>query len=1052
MKHLFGKLFFDKNDHQLLHIVDDVLERGNKSQTLRSLLSEHMHPQGIKEMAAPRGLRIAYAIASLLGSFEKGRTSDRIRALRSLRDEVFLSSTTFYRKNTARVLLQIMKDLLRCKDNTLERLKLAHDFRMVSTGNPRLVRAELAKYHLLEMPEEWNQYAFDGHVHDANTKGRKSPTHLVMDAWIKGIKYLTVVYYNYVTPEVVEELLEAGSILDIQVQVGIEMSARFREKYIRFTWQPQGLEDNRAFLKFLREKGVSKLMDEGRLVSRYQQKYVFDVFTLFNRKHLQKINNRLQIALEPLQLDAFMQFVGSGQPSLLHLARFIYQGIAARLHHEMSDNKPRIPERRKKQRPQLQQRFEQLRQLNIETIIGQYLHPGKNPELHDPGRPQDSPDVPDLLKLDPGSIFSRLLSHHAGSTFTLNLSNLSIQDTMEILYSSEGMISHIESYNLKDAAHGITSSLPAGGVYFDGEVVDLKSPEKHYSLISKLQQALNDDNVIGLKRVIREIIWDFEEQYHCIVKNVELVADKSDEKLHLQNDLQLMLQRKKELMDILYNLEEFHNYYKNRTLGSHIGSGSTGQSEFQHGMGLVVVDTLPGRARNIVKKEVAAQNRTLIPVTADLTKSTHSRSLDTFELGEKITFLGRFPFFSSKPYQRLQTWSLNSFHVHPRIPGNISTLGGLGANGDFSTFCKQAEEKERLRQPLKYLNTNLKNSLKVLIGFIPAFITFYLTKDWWLLAYFGAFIWFAITGSRNIIQSVLGGGGLRRSSLLPWNSLVSWSRIADSLLYTGFSVPLLDYLVKTVLMDQTFGITTTNNPVLLYGVMGLANGLYISSHNAFRGLPRSAVVGNFFRSILAIPLAIVLNSVIGSFLILGGAVGVNDILQKWAAIISKFASDCVAAVIEGLADRQTNIRARLAGYRLKLSQLFAVFSRLDLLFPEEDVLDILQSPKVVMETLNYEAREQERYIIVNALDLMYFWMYQPRARKAMEIIFEKMSREEWLIFYRSQLVLKRHREISQVFVDGLVGKNFSKALSFYLDRAEEYLHDLEKLGLTKKWL
>jgi hypothetical protein len=77
---------------------------------------------------------------------------------------------------------------------------------------------------------------------------------------------------------------------------------------------------------------------------------------------------------------------------------------------------------------------------------------------------------------------------------------------------------------------------------------------------------------------------------------------------------------------------------------------------------------------------------------------------------------------------------------------------------------------------------------------------------------------------------------------------------------------------------------------------------------------------------------------------------------------------------------------------------------------------------------------------------MYFWMYQPRARRALAKLVEQMTREEWLIFYRSQLILKRYREISQVFVDGLVGRNFSKALSFYLDRYEEYLVDLEKLG------
>ena len=238
-----------------------------------------------KRWRLPADCALPTPLPALLGSFEKGQAGDRIKALRSLRDEVFLSSTTFFQKNTARVLLQIMKDLLRVRDNELRQLKLAHDFRMVSTGNPRLVRSELAKYHLLEMPEEWNQYAFDDHVHDANTKGRKSPTHLVMDAWIKGIRYLTVVYYNYVKPEVIEELIEASAILDVRVQVGIEMSSRFRDKYVRFTWEPHGFNDNQSFLKFLKEEAVIQLMEEGRKVSNYQQRYVFEIFDVFNDRH-----------------------------------------------------------------------------------------------------------------------------------------------------------------------------------------------------------------------------------------------------------------------------------------------------------------------------------------------------------------------------------------------------------------------------------------------------------------------------------------------------------------------------------------------------------------------------------------------------------------------------------------------------------------------------------------------------------------------------------------------------------------------------------------------
>ncbi|MBU1565332.1 MAG: hypothetical protein KJ630_06870 [Proteobacteria bacterium] len=1041
-------LFFDKNDYELLRIVNDVMKGSNLSKNLRSLLVEHMHPNGIKEMAAARGLRIAYAIANLLGSFEEGKAGDRIKSLRSLRDEVFLSSATFHQVNTARTLLQIMKELLRSRDGEMSQLKLAHDFRMVSTGNPRLVRKQLAKYHLLEMPEESNQFTFDDHVHDANTKGRKSPTHLLMDAWIKGIRHLTVVYYNYVSPEVVEELIEAGRILDIQVQVGIEMSARFRDKYVRFTWEPHGFIGNRSFLKFLKEDSVIMLLAEGRQVSLYQQRYVFDVLEVYNKRHRQELSRDLELTLLPLERKEFLRFIGAGQPSVLHLARFIHNDLAAKMDEEIPALLEEFAVASKEKKIQLQKRLVLLQRYSLENLIEQFLLPSCNPEVHDPSHPEEGVDLPELLKLDPKALLTKLLSLHSSSRFTLNLSNLTIHDTLELLYSCEGMISHIETYNLRTAAHGLTAC--HGGGTFAGDAVDLRSPEQHYCLVSNLQQALNEDNVITLKRAIRAIIWDFEEQRLQLKQYVDQLPADKVEKGRLEREHEQMLQRKKELLDILYNLETFHDYYKKRILGSRIGSGSTGQSDNQYGMGLVVLDTLPARAQIAIKEEIANKKRLLLPVTALLTKHSHSRQHGPSEGQGKRSFWEKLRLVKTRTGLPFQDWSLDGLLVHPGKPGNVATLGGISRNGDSDKLFKKTKVEGKIQQPWTYLNTNVKNTLKVLFGFIPAFLTFSLTKDWWLLAYLGAFIWFGITGFRNIIQSVLGGGGLRRSPLLPWNSLVSWSRISDSLLYTGFSVPLLDYLVKTLLLDRTFGVTTATNPILLYAVMGLANGMYISGHNIFRGLPSAAAKGNFFRSILAIPLAVLLNSAIGLVMQLGGIPDVAGALQKWAAVISKFASDCVAAVIEGIADRQVNIRARLVAYQSKISQLFSVFSRMELLFPEEDVLDMLQSPKMIMETLNYEARDQEKRIIVNALDLMYFWMYQPRAERALEIIFQQMTKEEWLIFYRSQLVLKRYREISQVFVDGLVGRNFSKALSFYLDRFEEYLNDLEKLGRTKQ--
>ena len=1020
------------------------------------MLEEHMHPHGIKEMAAPQGLRVAYAMARLLDSFDKGDAEERIKALQGFQDEVQLSAN-FYRKNAARAQLQIMKELMRSRGDQLQQLKLAHEFRMVSAGNPRTVRAQLEKYHLLEMPEEWNQFAFDHHVHDANTKGRKSPTHLVMDAWIKGIRHLTVVYYNFVRPDVVQELIAAGEVLEVRVQVGIEMTCRFHDKYIRFTWEPHDFGSNSHFLNFLGREETKKLMTEARQVSSYQQRYVFDVFERFNEHYLPLLRAELQLELRPLELSSFLSFIGVGQPSLLHLSRYIRDTLARELRGVLADADG-APLESRGQLHEVRQR--RLAGLEVEAIMDEFLAPSRNPQLHNPNRPGQVTvdgvpvEVPDFLQQSPQELMRRLLMLHANSRFVLNLGNLSLQDTLELLYDCEGMITHIEAYNLADAAHGMTSGISSGREVFAGEAVDLKSPERNYKLIGDLQRALNEDNVISLKRAIRAIIWEHEERYQWLILQLRGKKEKSPE---LVDELRLLDDCKKRLLDILYNLEKFHNYYKSRSLLSRIGSGSTGQAEHRHGMGFVVIDTLPLRSQRKVHEAAVRSDRTTIPVSAMLTRNNHRKSHHLPESGGSSSGLRGLAGVLRRRLGRQWTdWSVDELVVHAGIPGNIATLGGIArgaGNGNGSTANGSTEARGILARTMnwwKYLNTTVKNSLKVLLGFIPAFLTFYLTKEWWLLAWFGAVIWFGITGSRNIIQSVLGGGGLKRSPLLPWSSLVSWNRIADSLLYTGFSVPLLDFLVKTLLLDKGFGITTATDPIMLYAVMGLANGIYISSHNMVRGLPKPATIGNFFRSILAIPLAILLNSLVGAVLGMAGVMDVTGILQKWAAIISKFASDCVAGVIEGLADRQANIRARLTAYRTKISQLFAVFSQLDLLFPEEDVLDILQSPEMTIETLNYEAREQERYIIVNALDLMYFWMYQPRASKALQLTMQNMSEEEWLIFYRSQLVLKRHKEISQVFVDGLVGKNFAKALAFYLDRSEEYLDDLKSLGTKQK--
>jgi hypothetical protein len=1012
-----SRFYFDKNDYALLNIVNDVLNRDESHKLVKNLLTPYLHPHGIKEMSATMGLRIAYAVIHLLGSLEAGKAADRQNALRSLRDEVLYSSQGMLRINTARVLLEIMKELVRSPDDSLRQLQLARDFRTATFGKPRFIRTELDKYHLVEMPEAWNQVAFDDHVHDANTEGRKSPTHLIMDAWIKGIRRLTVIYFNFIDVDVATELLESAEIMGINVRIGIEFSARFRGRYIKLIWSPRGFADKQDFLDFITQGPAREFMDEGRKVCEYQQRYVHEVLKEFNSKHLPVINEAYGVQLAPIIPDEFIAFVGTGQPSLLHLAKYIYSLMLPAMVEAVDSLRENWPRFSQEERMHVAHAVEIMNTLDVDAIIEGFLRPNKNPGLYNPYVPQEGAEVPALLLLTPEALLDRLVALYSSPRVTLNLSRLSAADVLELLYDCRGRITHLEVFNLRDYARGKT-------------VCNAE--------INTLQLAINQGNVVQLKRVIRKIIRDFVGTAH--------VAGEARE---IQN----------KLIRILYNIPELHSFYRGSPLRSRVGSDSTGTSRHRFGMGLVLKESLPRRARHKLDRG-RRKSPWSIPVclTAFLQVTCIPRGQQNLPWDsqpipwvhsqnppEKCKAPALFPSFTWE-YNLRREWVIQSYTLLNEPVGNMATLGWMQPEVDNGlSLASRDAGPGRRRIPLCYLNSYLKNELKILIGFIPAFLTFALTKDWWLLAYGGAFIWFGITGLRNIIQSVLGAGGMSRSPLLKWKEYVSWDRLSDSLLYTGFSVPLLDLLVKTLLLDRMFGITAGTNPLALYSVMALANGVYISGHNIFRGLPKGAVYGNFFRSLLSIPLAVLLHGLIGWLVGAAGVVAVHDVLQKWAAVISKLASDCVAGFIEGLVDRFNNIRFRSMDYSAKIAQVFASYASLETLFPEADVLQLLEEPGRFMEAVNERSPDLGKIVIINALDLLYIWMYQPRATSTLAAIMKSMSPEERLILVSSQLVLNQEKEISQLFVDGVLGKKFGPALSFYLDRSQEYLHSLREI-------
>ena len=233
------------------------------------------------------------------------------------------------RKNAARVLLEIMKEMVRTRDSKLRQLKLAHDFRMAVIGRPSSIRSLLRRYHLLEMPEEWNQVSFDGHVHDSNTKGRKSPS-----ASYNGRldERHPPPYRNILQLCAAEGRRRAFGSRRDNGRLCADRHRGFGQvygAYIQLIYVPAGFSDARDFISFLADRRTKSFMEQGKESFRVSAQICLAILEEFNRRHRLEINESYGLNLDRLDPAAFLSYVGAGQPSILHLAKFIHEDLLA---------------------------------------------------------------------------------------------------------------------------------------------------------------------------------------------------------------------------------------------------------------------------------------------------------------------------------------------------------------------------------------------------------------------------------------------------------------------------------------------------------------------------------------------------------------------------------------------------------------------------------------------------------------------------------------------------------------------------------------------------
>jgi hypothetical protein len=148
-----------------------------------------------------------------------------------------------------------------------------------------------------------------------------------MDAWLKGIRYLTVIYYNYVSSEAANELLRAAEIMGMHVRIGLLFHAPFRGRLVDLIWIPRNVPSAEDFTDFLGKPEIAQLMKEGRSATRWLERRILHILDLWNETERLRLAPLIGGTADPLNASEFMAFVGSGQASLQHLAEFIHKKI-----------------------------------------------------------------------------------------------------------------------------------------------------------------------------------------------------------------------------------------------------------------------------------------------------------------------------------------------------------------------------------------------------------------------------------------------------------------------------------------------------------------------------------------------------------------------------------------------------------------------------------------------------------------------------------------------------------------------------------------------------
>jgi len=291
------------------------------------------HVSGIKNLVYNKAIDMAL----LYNATCFGQREVRLRALARLRDEAdnYLGFEMPF--NTRRILIALIKETVKARGDILQQHRYMQAFHHALSGRAYVVRTMLDELGLIEVPETATESGaktsgWDDHVYDNAGPGRKTPAQLVLDAYIKGLSRLTIVYEDFEEFEPLAEAIEAGHLMGIEVSVGLECLVQTKER-LRFyhvlllngcpaVENLTSLFDSPAFKRML------KLLQAN--YEEYERLYA-GLIDEFNRRMLPLINEGFtpeQGALAPLTVESLRRQAKGRHLYHVHLGQLLAVRLA----------------------------------------------------------------------------------------------------------------------------------------------------------------------------------------------------------------------------------------------------------------------------------------------------------------------------------------------------------------------------------------------------------------------------------------------------------------------------------------------------------------------------------------------------------------------------------------------------------------------------------------------------------------------------------------------------------------------------------------------------